>query len=513
MIYLIQHYLAETALRFPDKTAVSCRDESVSYRELDLSTNALARALVRLGADRGAFIPIFMAKSVNAISAILAVLKSDCAYVPVDTGSPAERLSKLLEATRAPFVLVDNESEAAFDELMQPAQRGIRVVNIDNPVFESREPLVCRNISIDVAYVLFTSGSTGMPKGVMISHQMVIDYIDWCVETYALTERDVIANHAPLYFDNSTFDLYTAFKSGAELHLVYDELNVLMHKLVGWLESRKITTFFCVPSVLTILLRSRRVVPGCFPDLRHVIAAGEVLPPEVLRGWMSALPHVQYANMYGPTEITVDCTFHVVTDLPLADESSIPIGRPRPNMEVFLRAEDGSLSIEPGSDGEIAVRGKSVSYGYLNNAEKTRAAFIQNPHHDLYHDPVYLTGDLARIDAHGRFLYVGRKDRQIKFMGNRIELGEVEVALMRVEGVTEGVVVFNDAPSIADKCIAALVVLEEGVTTLEVAKRLREALPAYMVPRQIVASEKMPRTPNGKSDRLSAFDMIFPAKS
>jgi acyl-coenzyme A synthetase/AMP-(fatty) acid ligase len=213
--------------------------------------------------------------------------------------------------------------------------------------------------------------------------------------------------------------------------------------------------------------------------------------------------------MYGPTEITVDCTFHVVNELPVGEESSIPIGLPRRNMEVFVRSVDGTLSIAPGSEGEIAVRGKSVSYGYLNNAEKTRAAFIQNPRHDLYHDPIYLTGDLARIDEHGRFLYLGRKDRQVKFMGNRVELDEIEVALMRVEGVAEGVVVFNDAPSIADKCIAALVVLDEGVSTQDVAERLKEILPAYMVPRRIVAATEMPRNPNGKSDRLSAFRLIF----
>lgn len=512
MIYLIQQYVADAAKRSPDKLAVSCRDECITYGELDRGTNALARTLTLQGAERGAFIPIFITKSVNAIRAILAVLKSDCAYVPVDTGSPAERLATVLDATRAPFVLVDNESLASFEALMQPALRGIRVINIDNSNTESSEPLDCRNISIDVAYVLFTSGSTGVPKGVMISHQMIIDYIEWCVETYVLTDRDVVANHAPLYFDNSTFDLYTAFKSGAELHLVHDELNVVMHKLVGWLESRKITTFFCVPSVMTILLRSRRIVPGRFPHLRHVIAAGEVLPPETLRGWMSALPHVQYTNMYGPTEITVDCTFHVVTELPRSEESSIPIGLPRRNMEVFVRSDDGTLSIAPGSEGEIVVRGKAVSYGYLNNAEKTRAAFIQNPRHDLYRDPIYLTGDLARIDTHGRFLYLGRKDHQIKYMGNRIELGEVEVALRRVEGVIEGVVVFNDAPSIADKCIAALVVLEDGLSTRDVAERLAENLPNYMVPRRIVAAKEMPRTPNGKSDRHAAFELIFSAK-
>jgi D-alanine--poly(phosphoribitol) ligase subunit 1 len=446
---------------------------------------------------------------VNAITSILSILKADCAYVPLDVTSPSRRLQDVLAATRAKIVLVDDESVDRFRELV-PDHAALELVNMDRAPAASSAPIECRNLSIDVAYVLFTSGSTGTPKGVMISHEMIVDYIDWCVETYALGPDDVVANHAPLYFDNSTFDLYTAFKVGASLHLVHDELNVIMTKLIPWIRERGITTFFCVPSVMTILQKSGRLKPDSFPKLRHVIAAGEVLHPDVLRAWMELYPAVQFTNMYGPTEITVDCTFHVVHERPGPDVTAIPIGKPRRNMEVFVLREDGSLGDAPGAEGEIVVRGRSVAYGYLNDPERTRAAFIQNPRHDLFPDRLYRTGDLARIDDDGAFLFIGRRDQQIKYMGNRIELGEIESVLLKIDGVVDGVVLFNDSPVVAEKCIAALVCLRDGTSKAEVAAALAERLPGYMVPRRIGVAESLPRTPNGKADRRAALALVFP---
>lgn len=507
MITLVQQYFTESARRVPDQIAVACRDESVTYGALDRATNAHARDLIERGLSRGSFVPIFIPKSVNAIKAILSVLKADCAYVPIDVTTPARRLADILAATRARFVLVDRTSAARLRELLPDA--AVTIVDLDDAPAASDAPIECRNLSIDVAYTLFTSGSTGTPKGVMISHDMILDYIDWCVETYALTEQDVIANHAPLYFDNSTFDLYVAFKTGASLHLVDDELNAMLTRLVSWLQKREITTFFCVPSVMTILEKSGRLKPDAFPKLRHVIAAGEVLQPDVLRRWMELYPHVQFTNMYGPTEITVDCTFHVVAAPPGPDATVIPIGKPRRNMEVFVRQPDGSLADAPGSEGEIVVRGRSVSYGYLNDPERTRAAFFQNPRHDLFPDLLYATGDLARIDPGGAFVFLGRRDQQIKYMGNRIELGEIEAMLLKADGVIDGVVLFHDSPVAADKCIGALVQLQPGATKAAVLADLQQRLPGYMVPRKITITDDLPRTPNGKADRRAAFDIVF----
>jgi D-alanine--poly(phosphoribitol) ligase subunit 1 len=508
VLTLVQEYFSNSARRFPAKPAVGCRDELISYAELDALSNAHARRLRRAGLRRGSFVPFFMQKSINSMKAMLSILKADCAYVPLDLATPAHRLKEIVAAAGADLVIVDRTSETRFRELCGELP-GLRLVNIDEDPDASRAPVAYENLSVDIAYVLFTSGSTGKPKGVMISHQMIIDYIDWCVETYHLSEDDVIANHAPLYFDNSTFDIYSAFKTGATLHLVHDELNVIMTALIPWLAQREITVMFCVPSVMTILLKSGRLSPGSFPKMRHVIAAGEVLPPDVVRAWMKLYPRVQFTNMYGPTEITVDCTFHVISEPPPEGASAIPIGKARRNMEVLLLLEDGTLSTEPGAVGEIVVRGKSVAYGYLNDEERTRAAFIQNPRHNLYRDRLYRTGDLARVADDGSFLFIGRRDHQIKYMGNRIELGEIEAALLRLEAVTEAVVVFNDSPVTEEKCIGALVCLAPGSTKDEVMAHVQRELPGYMVPRRLVVAQDLPRTPNGKADRKAVFAAVF----
>lgn len=504
MIYLVHQYLTASAQQYPDAVAVVCDKDSITYAELDARTNRIAHALRAAGVGRNAFVPFFLKKSVNAISALFGISKADGAYIPLDAESPAARIASIIAAANATHVIVDDVTTQAFEMIVQAEDIDVTLVNIDRLDTDDTAPVASENISVDVAYVLFTSGSTGAPKGVMISHQMIIDYIEWCVDTYKITHDDRVANHAPLYFDNSTFDIYTAISSGAELHLVHDMLNMIMPKLIPWIESHRISVFFCVPSVLSILQRTRKVAAEKLGSLRHVIAAGEVLPPDVADYWMAQLPDAQLTNMYGPTEITVDCTFHMLHGA--CDGKGVPIGAARRNMEVFVRLEDGSLSKAHGAEGEIAVRGLSVSYGYLNNAERTAEAFIQNPVHNLYHDPVYLTGDLARIEG-GVFHYIGRADAQIKHMGNRIELGEIEAALRTVDGVIEATAVFNDGPGLDEKFIGAVVVLD-GAEVADVTEQIRTLVPGYMVPRKITRVDEMPRTPNGKSDRKQALRIV-----
>lgn len=506
MISLVQQWFSEAAARHPDKPAVCCEDDSLTFGEVDGFTNALARELKQRGVTRGSFVPFFMAKGVRSIQSILGVLKADCAYVPIDAKSPAQRLQSILRATDARVVIVDADSRALFEELVP---EDARPDMLDVSRFEPRDtsPIEYDNLSIDVAYVLFTSGSTGTPKGVMIPHKAIIDYIDWCVETYELTENDVISNHAPLYFDNSTFDLYTAFKTGATLHLVHEALNSVIPRLVSWLREREVTTFFCVPSVMTMLLRSRRLKPDIFPKLRHVIAAGEVLPPDVVDAWMELYPHIQYTNMYGPTEITVDCSYHVIHERP-GKEAPIPIGKARKNMELFVRTEDGKLTQDIGAQGELLVRGTSVAYGYLGDEQRTQKVFIQNPNNRFFHDPLYCTGDLVKVNEQGDMLFLGRADHQIKFMGYRIELGEIEASLAALDEVEEGVVVYKTS---SPQEIGALVGLKHGAELQYVTELLKARLPSYMVPTTIkLVDGEFARTPNGKYDRKVITKQVFP---
>lgn len=508
--YLVQQRISQAASQNPSNVAVACRDESATYREFERRTNALANFLRDGLVSRGGFVPFFLEKSTNSLEAILAILKSDAAYVPIDVDSPTDRAVSIMMALDATCVIVDSGSKSKIDSILAQLDRPVSVFVIDE--FEGGDPTEpeYQNLSIDVAYVLFTSGSTGVPKGVMIPHKAILDYIDWCIEEYGISSSDRVANHAPLYFDNSTFDLYTALFTGAELHLVDGEVNSVITRLISWIEQREISTFFCVPSVLAMLHKTRRLKPELFKKLRHLICAGEVLPPAVLRSWMDLYPHINYSNMYGPTEITVDCTYHRFLEPPAADATAVPIGRCRPNMELFVRLEDDSLSQRPGARGELLVRGTSVAYGYLAQSEKTRQAFVQNPQNPNFADSLYCTGDLVEIEENGDLYFLGRIDDQIKYLGHRIELGEIEAALVALSQVQEGVVVFNNAPETTDQMIGALVAKSDDIAESELRQLLADKLPGYMVPTRIVGTHKeFPRTPNGKYDRKSVARMVF----
>lgn len=508
--YLIQHRLAEAAAKHPEKIAVSCGDQSLSYAAYEQRTNAIANHLRAGLVDRQAFVPFFMDKSVDSLVSMLSILKSDAAYVPIDVNSPPERAAAILRACSANLVIVNSDSAERFESVVKLLERPPQTFKIDTFEGEDTSAPRYRNLSIDIAYVLFTSGSTGIPKGVMIPHRAIFDYIDWCIDEYQITANDRVANHAPLYFDNSTFDVYTAFFSGAELHLVDSAINAVIVSLIKWIENRKISIFFCVPSVLSMLLKTRRLKPELFENLRHMICAGEVLPPDTLRQWMELYPHIQYTNMYGPTEITVDCTFHVFDSPPSEGTTAVPIGKARPNMELFVRDESGTLSKASGARGELLVRGTSVAYGYLSDPAKTQAGFIQHPGQSAFHDKLYCTGDLVEISKEGDLYFLGRADDQIKYLGHRIELGEIESHLVALECVDEGVIVFNHAAEATEQAIGAMVGVNQPFDPSSLRQLLSERLPGYMVPTLFVeAKSEFPRTPNGKYDRREIAKLVF----
>lgn len=508
-------YLEDSALNYPNKIAVAYSDlvnyEEISYEDLHKETTNFAKYLVTCGIKTNQIVSIFMPKSINSIKAIFSIMKAGGVYNPIDMNSPASRLESIFEANQSKTLIVSNQSINKAKELLNASDVEFDLINIDEFYYEEAVRLPNARISVDLAYVLYTSGSTGVPKGVMISHGAIVDYTDWCLKHFAISSEDTIANHAPHYFDISTFDIYTAFASGATLQLVPEKVNLFFPQLVSWIDKLDITIICCVPSVLNLLLQTGRLKDDHFSSLRNVIFIGEVMPVPVLRTWMEKFPHIRYTNMYGPTEITVACSYYDIPSVPGPEVKSIPIGKARANMEMYVESENGSVTSDVGVRGELLIRGRSLSDGYIADEHKTNQLFIQNPCHSRYRDLVYRTGDIVSWDENGDLIYHGRKDSQIKFRGYRIELGEIEAQIITLDEVEEVVAVYCASEIEVDSFIAAVIKRKQSSTTeAEVGLKIRKLLPTYMVPSKIVLLDNgLPTTPNGKFDRKAVMSLLL----
>jgi amino acid adenylation domain-containing protein len=342
---------------------------------------------------------------------------------------------------------------------------------------------------------MHTSGSTGRPKGVVIPHRGVIDYIDWAKSCINVDHTDSIGNQAPLYFDNSTLDIYLSWAVGLTLNLIPDTVFMFPAKLIDYLEEYEITTLFFVPSVLVNVAQMKVLSPDRLPNLKYVIFAGEVMPTKHLAYWQEVLPEKVYLNLYGPTEITVDCTYFFVDRVYKSDES-LPIGYPCKNSDVLILTEKNQHA-EIDEQGELCVRGSSLAIGYWNDTQKTDAAFVQNPLQPNYLDRIYRTGDIVYKNSDNQIIYVGRKDSQIKHMGYRIELGEIERAICSLEEINNCCVLYNAGV----KEITLFYEANEEIQLGELRKRLFDIIPNYMIPKKSYYFQNLPINPNGKIDR------------
>ena len=352
-------------------------------------------------------------------------------------------------------------------------------------------------IDMDPAYIIHTSGSTGIPKGVTISHRGIIDYIDWANSVYHVNEETVIGNQAPFHFDNSTLDIYLSFSTGARLVLIPEEHFLFPMRLVEYLSAEQIDFIFWVPSVLVSVANLDILAKAPLPRLSQILFAGEVMPVRQLNYWRKWFPDALFSNLYGPTEITVDCTYyHVERDF--SDVEPLPIGFPCRNSDVLILNEGNRLAA-PGERGELCVRGSSLALGYWNEPDKTAAAFTQNPLQDHYPERIYRTGDLVYRNGRGEIIFGGRVDQQIKHMGYRIELGEIETAVLSLPNV-------RNACAVYDREIPQIVLFFEADRELDAAffrRSLATLLPKYMLPAAYRRMDCLPLNPNGKIDRKS----------
>ena len=531
--YLLQSYLDDSRRINPEKPALVDEHGSMSYDRLYVEANRLARCLASGGVKRQDRVVICMKRSALSVMAMLGVLKADAIYVPVDAKAPLERLLKVI-ADSAPSALICDDqlppllsgSEQGLqslsllvvlgpgkgDRLLFPANEGEKAAC---PLFEaiapvygqelctfSAEPPSYSNIDTDAAYILYTSGSTGSPKGVVISHLNVMNYMQWAVDCFGIVSEDRVLGTAPFHFDMSTFDIYTALKAGATLCIAPERTLLFPGKLLDLMEQEAVTIWKGVSSLLMYLSSTGSIKPERIPSLDRVLFGGEVLPTRHLMNWMKVFPSKRFYNVYGPTEATGVSVYYPVERAPASVDETVPIGRACANTEVLLLTEENRPA-QIGETGEICLRGSGLSPGYWNDEEKTARAFVPNPFGISRQDRIYRTGDLARTREDGMLVYQGRKDFQVKFMGYRIEMFEVEKAILSLENIHQAAVLLCTC---GQSELSELVAFIEGPQAADadaILQGLGRSLPSYMVPKQIIPLERIPLTDRGKTDRAA----------
>lgn len=486
-------YLDRTVERVPDKLAFADDETGYTFRQINDIANGIGTCLHDKGYYKEPVI-VFMRKSPREIATFFAVINGGCFYVPIDEEMPATRIDLILENCTPRVLICDNQTRSAAEKLHFTGEILVYDEIADypgNPEVISK--IRAKAIDTDPLYIVFTSGSTGVPKGVCACHRSVLDYIEQLSETLSFNENTVFGNQTPLYFDACLKELYPTLKFGATTYLIPHQLFMFPVKLVEYLNEKKINTICWVVSALT-MISAFRTFDTVVPEYLHTVAFGsEVFPIKQFRLWRQVLPEAAFFNLYGPTEGTGMCCYYAVNrDFELTD--SIPIGRPFKNTEILLLTDRDEPAAD-GEEGEICIRGTSVTLGYYNNPEKTAASFVQNPLNKAYPEIIYRTGDIGKKNEFGELVFVSRKDYQIKHMGHRIELGEIEANVNLLPEIKLSGCVYHKEKN-------KIVLFYVGdIEAAELTKVLKEKLPRYMLPNQSVKLEEMPFTANGKIDR------------
>jgi amino acid adenylation domain-containing protein len=515
----LSDYVTTQAQRRPDATAIDANGSRLSYGELDARSNQIARQLRDAGCRPGDRVCLLSPKTAAAIAAIVGIYKAGCIYVPLDPASPASRLYKIASASEPAALLLTPQAARLADEILGIDDNVRPVVgSLDDAVAgvhvrsrftwadvgrQPSSPVEAGCTDADAAHILFTSGSTGHPKGVLITHASVARFIEWANAYFDVQSDDRVSGHSPLAFDLSVYDIFGTFAAGAALYPVPPELNVFPNKLAQFIRERELTQWFSAPSVLSYMTQFDVVGFGDFPALRRVIWCGEVFGTAPLRYWMTRIPHATFTNLYGPTEATIASSYFRVERCPAEGAPPAPIGRACPGEELLIL--DESLNeVADGELGEICIAGVGVSPGYWGAPDLTAAAFLE------WVDPsgavrrIYRTGDLGRRSAaDGLIHFAGRRDSQVKSRGHRIELGEIESALQLLPVLRESAVVAVTTEDFGGTVVCCAYVPRSGiaVTPAQLRRELAALVPAYMLPSQWKAFDRLPLNGNGKTDR------------
>ena len=496
----ILQYLEVTAARLPDKVAVSdgAGGQSLTFGALLHDARRVGSALSHLGMT-GKRVAILTERHPYAVALMLGAVYAGAVYVPLDAAMPHQRMEHILSHSDVSLLIFDEQNRAAAQELDVSACCCDELLGAEINE-RALDTVRSRQMSTDPLYIIFTSGSTGTPKGVVGCHRAVIDYAEALTGALGFDERCVFGCQSPLYFDAPLKELLTTLKCGATTYLIPRRLFSFPLPLLAYLQENGVNTVCWVSSALSAVAVLGALAVNPPTALERVVFGSEVFPLAHFRAWKEALPHVQFWQLYGPTEATgMSCYYKVDRDFD--DGERIPIGRPFDNTGLFLLGEDGTAVLpalgQRSEQGEICLFGDCLTLGYDNDPERTAECFVQHPLHTAYPERVYRTGDAAYYNERGELIFVGRRDGQIKRMGHRVEIGEIEAAAMRCKSVTGAACAVR--PSDADVALFYTGPADER----EVTDTLREHLPRYMLPRVVYRVDTLPYTPNGKIDRCA----------
>ncbi len=490
----ILEFLEQTAKRLPDKTAFADVNASLTFSQLEKQSRSIGTALQRLSSPREPVV-FFLEKSTLCVAGFLGAVYAGCFYTLIDPKLPASRVASILDTLQASVLCTDEQHREQAQAL--PFRGSLVVLEDIRNTFPDHSALLrIRELAADTdpLYAIFTSGSTGVPKGVAVCHRSVLDFIPQFTALMGIEEEDVLGNQAPFDFDVSVKDIYSALYSGATVHIIPRAYFSFPTKLMDYLCERRVTTLVWAVSAMCFVSTMRGFDYRVPADVRKVIFSGEVMPVKHLNIWRTFLPRAKYFNVYGPTEITCNCTYYAI-ERSFSEEEILPIGRPFPNERVFLLDEEDHLVTAPGALGELCVSGTALALGYYNDPERTAQVFVQNPLHHRYPETIYRTGDLARYDQDGNLVYVSRKDFQIKHMGHRIELGEIDAVLGRQRGVERACCLYYPEKQ------RLLAFYLGSAEKRELFAALRQILPGFMLPNALIPCTGWPLTKNGKTDR------------
>lgn len=489
----ITDYLDLTVERYPNKIGVRDAQKAYTFSEIKEKAVKIGTSLGKLGLFKKP-VAIYLDKNVDCFTSIFGVAYSGNFYTIIDVTMPKERIEKILRILGAEAIITEKKYEKdiqGFDIDLKPIY--IEDVYECSADYQEIDCIHNKIIDTDVLYILFTSGSTGDPKGVIISHRNVITYMEWSGAAFGFDETTIFGSQTPFYFSMSVLDIFQTIRTGAEFVIIPKKLFSLPGDLISYIDKTKINTIYWVPSALCQLANINALDNPKLKCINKVLFAGEVMPAKQLNMWRKALPDAFFANLFGPTEVTDICTYYIL-DREIADDESVPIGRTCDNMDTFIVDENGNEVVGT-QEGEMLVRGASVAYGYYKNPEKTREAFVQNPLQDFYEEKVYRTGDLVHYNELGEIIYVSRKDFQIKHMGYRIEIGEIETAASALDQIDRVCCMYDTDNS-------EIVLFYTGkIDSKEIKKGIRKKVPKYMVPTRYISVEEMPLNLNGKIDR------------